>query len=349
MEGKEMIENLKVLIYGAGAVGSSIGGWVYPGLTDRLCFKARGAHASSMKENGLYLYLKGKKDEMENYPIKVIDDLSEAPDTDIIILTVKNYDLETAAKEISSLLGKDKKIVGMQNGVKNQEILPKYFNKIIYGVVCFNAWMDEPGTIGYKERGPIVLGTIDGTHKDELNQVVELLNLGVNTEISENIQDAIHTKAVLNSLNALYTLVGLRYKEIDDYKLLGKITRKILSEGIEIVQKAGYDEYKLGNLASWRTIKLADKLPGFISTWLYKRKLKVYVLSSTASDFLIRKKDKNELDSLNGYLIDLAAKMGTDAFYNKCIYDICKEKFSNPETFEPLSVQEVWDYIEKKP
>jgi hypothetical protein len=41
--------------------------------------------------------------------------------------------------------------------------------------------------------------------------------------------------------------------------------------------------------------------------------------------------------------------MGTDAFYNKCIYDICKEKFSNPETFEPLSVQEVWDYIEKKP
>lgn len=342
-----MTEDLKVLIYGAGAVGSSIGGWLYPELSDRLFLKSRGKHASAMKEKGLYLYLKGEKENKENYSIKMIDDVSEVSDIDIIFLTVKNYDLEAASKDISSKLGDDKIIVGLQNGVKNQEILPKYFKKIIYGVICFNAWINDPSVVGYKKRGPIILGTLDEKNEDELNQVAEILNLGVKTEISENIQDAIHTKAVLNSLNALYTLVGLRYRKIEDYKLLGKITRKLLYEGMDIVQEKGYKEHKLGSLANWRTVKLAGKLPSFLSTWLYKRKLKVYVLSSTASDVIIRKKVKNELDSLNGYLINLAAEVGVGAPYNKCIYNICKKKFDNPEKFEPISVHEVWDYIEQ--
>ncbi|MBD3229142.1 MAG: hypothetical protein GF329_13220 [Candidatus Lokiarchaeota archaeon] len=50
---------------------------------------------------------------------------------------------------------------------------------------------------------------------------------------------------------------------------------------------------------------------------------------------------------MNGYLIELASKLGIKAPYNECIYNICKEKFENPEDFKPISVQEVWEHIEK--
>ncbi|MBD3229141.1 MAG: hypothetical protein GF329_13215 [Candidatus Lokiarchaeota archaeon] len=288
-----MSENLKILIYGAGAVGSSIGGWIYPEFSETLYLKTRGEHETALKKKGLYLYMKRKKEDGENYSVNVIEGLSEIRDVDMIFLSVKNYDLDDASKDISSKLGTDKIIIGLQNGVKNQEILPKYFNKIIYGVICFNACIDEPGVVGYKERGPIIIGSIDENNNSELQRVADVLNSGVKTEISNNIQDAIHSKAVINSLNALYTLVGLRYRKIEDYRLLGKITRELLYEGMEIVQEEGYNEHKLGNLANWRTVRLAQKLPSFLSTWLYKRKLKAYVLSSTASDILIKKKDKN--------------------------------------------------------
>ena len=57
---KLMNDNLNIIVYGAGAIGSSIGGWIFANYPN-IYLKARGDHAKAMKEKGLKLYMKDKE------------------------------------------------------------------------------------------------------------------------------------------------------------------------------------------------------------------------------------------------------------------------------------------------
>jgi ketopantoate reductase len=74
---------------------------------------------------------------------------------------VKNYDLGEAAEQIQHQCGDKPLIVSMANGAINQEILPKFFSKVIYGVVLHNAWRDaeyiekEKNICGVSKKRPV--------------------------------------------------------------------------------------------------------------------------------------------------------------------------------------------------
>ena len=174
----ELVDNLKILVYGAGAVGSTVGGWINSGYS-QIYLKARGEHAAMMRKEGLILYLHNDKNKKDTQKVKIINDLNELPDTNVVIFTVKNYDLEEAAKDVSSKLGENITIVSLQNYVEPQRILPKYFKNVIYGIVAYNTWIDEPGLVGYKQRGLILLGILDPSNlylKTQLRNITSIFN-----------------------------------------------------------------------------------------------------------------------------------------------------------------------------
>ena len=70
------------------------------------------------------------------------------------------------------------------------------------------------------------------------------------------------------------------------------------------------------------------------------------LIDSMSQDILIRQKKKSELDSLNGYLLELAEKTGIKVPYNQTVHDLCKKQFALEE-FTPLSVDFIWEEIEK--
>ena len=72
-----------------------------------------------------------------NIPIKIITDLNEIEPPEFIVITVKNYDLEEVAKDIHKKVGDKPIVIGLQNGIENQKILPKYFSKVVYGVIMY--------------------------------------------------------------------------------------------------------------------------------------------------------------------------------------------------------------------
>ena len=139
-------EKLTIVVYGAGAIGSTLAGWLFPHINN-LYLLARGDNAKFMKKKGLILY-HGENDNPEPIPIKIIEDLGELSNIDIVLIAVKNYDLEQVSKDIVEKVGDKAIIVGLQNGMENQSILPKYFSKIIYGVIVMSAWRDKPGIFG---------------------------------------------------------------------------------------------------------------------------------------------------------------------------------------------------------
>ncbi len=330
-----------IVIYGAGSIGSTIGGWLTPKHRN-VYLIARGEHARFMTEWGLTLLEANKTP--ETVAVKPIDNLAEAPNAKVVILTVKNYDLEEAAKDIFSKLSNEATIVAMQNGVENQHILPRYFSKVIYGVVGYSAMIPKPGIVEYQSRGPIYIGTIDNKTEHSIEEICQTFNTGFEAEITHRLQDTVHCKIVLNLTNALFTLVGLNYSEITSYNRLATIASKLINEGINVIQAAGYKEYRFKNYPSWRTLRLGLKLPSFIRTSVLKRSVKHAILNSMGQDILMRRKKETELESLNKYILDIADSAGIEASCNRALYNLCRDQFDRQD-FKPLTVKEVWDQL----
>ena len=64
-----------------------------------------------------------------------------------------------------------------------------------------------------------------------------------------------------------------------------------------------------------------------------------------AQDLLINNTKNTELESLNGYLLELANEVGYKAKINEKLFEICKREFSK-ENFQPLDIDSVWNEFE---
>jgi 2-dehydropantoate 2-reductase len=333
-----MDTGLDIVIYGAGAIGSSVAAWIAPH-HERLALLARGDHARTMKEKGLVFYL--ADEEKRTLHIDVIEDLSERPSADVVILAVKNYDLENAAADIRSKAG-DPVVVGLQNGLLNQTVLSEYFTRVIYGIVYFTAWRDAPGIVGASEKGLILLGVLDGDTELQavMSEISRIFNRGFSARIVPDIKSAAHNKLILNLTNGLLTLVGHTRREIRSVADMRELMVNTLLEGVTIVKRAGYKEVKTPNNPGWRDLRILSKLPGFITDRIFRNILDKLYINSTAQDIFQFRRDRTELESLNGSIVRLADSLGIAAPYNRTIYRLCKERFGNPD-FEPLDERDV--------
>ena len=339
-------DELKIVFFGAGVIGGSVGAWVAT-RHDETYFLDQGEVAKSLREKGITQYWGDEPDKKVHTDLKVIGSLDEVPDADVIFIGVKNYSLPTVCEIIKKQVGDHPVIVGMQNGLDNQRILPEHFSKVIFCIVSYNAWLDEPGLIGYQKHGPLHIGTLKDELQEEKKAIAAVLNKGVETHIDDRIADAAHCKLVINLTNSLTTLIGMGFREITDRDLFQTLLSGLTWEGVQIIKAAGYKEVKLGGMPPWLILWAGAKLPKLITRPLFEKNVRKMVISSMAQDIIQRGGSDSELESINGYLLKLADKSGHPAPFNRAIYELAKKEFAK-DKFEPLDVKEVWEAVAKK-
>ena len=337
---------MKVVIIGAGAIGGCLGGWLSE-VYDDVYLIDQGEVAKNLKEKGLVLYQLGMENEKKKIPVKVANRLSDIESPDVIAIAVKNYSLEAVAQSVKSEMSGSPVILGLQNGVMNQALLPKYFDKVIFGVIEFNAWIDEPGVIGYQNKGPFVLGSAGDGLRKELDALRDYMNAAVETVATGRIRDAAYCKMVINLTNSYTTLVGFKYREIGSLPLFKKVLSNSMYEGIKVLRAMKVQEYKAHNMPTWSKIKASATLPDFITMGIFKKNLAKMVLSSMAQDILQRKSGISELESLVGEFVRLAEQYNVPAPYNKAVYQLCRDEFAKPD-FKPLTEEQVWQAVAKE-
>jgi len=334
---------MRFLLLGPGAIGASTDAWIAAHCPD-ICFVARGANYEAIKKNGIALYGEGES-EWQTIAVEVYDRLEKAPDVDAVLLAVKNFGLVAACEQVRERYGDRPVVVGLQNGLANQAILPRYFSKVIYGIVGYNAWMDEPGVVGYHKKGPIVLGTPTNAPCKDIGEVARLMSLGVETVVTDRFQDAAHCKAVINLTNSLVALIGYGYRPLDSFPLFQKILANMLYEGIQIIRTAGYRESRIGGIPGWMLIIASAKLPAWLVRPVFRRQARKMVRSSMSQDLIQYRRGDTELEDINGYLLGLADKHHVHAPYNRGIYDLAKSEFAR-EDYQPLPITTVWEYLQ---
>ena len=188
MENKPII-----VVVGAGAIGLSLTGWISAQNRD-LFLLARGNSVTEIRSHGIQLHQTDQKT-VPSIRVNVIESLEEIPSPDIVVITVKNYDLEVTARTLRRQLGNQQPIIAsLQNGVENQRIVPKYFSKPIFGVICYNAWREGASKVSYVKPGHVVIGATKRELHPYLQSVANVLNPGLTCLVTNRLQDAVHCK-----------------------------------------------------------------------------------------------------------------------------------------------------------
>lgn len=338
----------RIVVYGAGAIGASLAGWIAPHCPG-LSVVARGEHARKIGADGLTLYMKKEPAKGEVVRLEVVADAASIDGADVVVIAVKNYDLEASAADVRLRFGDLPVVVGLQNGLLNQDVLPRYFSKVIYGVVCYNAWRDGPGVIGAEKKGPVLLGAVDGDAAvtEALGYIRGIFSKGFRCQIEPDIAGAARCKLLMNLSNSIFTLVGHGVRPIESVRALKKLVLAVLLEGMNILTRAGYDEVPLPGMSGWKLIRLASRLPEFISDRIFEADFNKIGMNSMGQDVLLGKKDVTELDTLNGYFIALADRLGLEAPVNRALYSLCRERFAR-RPFVPMPETQAWEAVAGK-
>jgi 2-dehydropantoate 2-reductase len=219
---------MKIAIIGAGGVGGFFGARLQQAGAD-VHFVARGAHLAAMRADGLTI-----ESPLGDIHLPRVNATSEPADVgtaDIVWLSVKLWDMETAIRSMRPLMGPDTGIISFQNGVQKDDILREAFgDRAVMGGVAYIATnIDRPGVIkhtGTMQR--LIFGEYDGRRSTRAEALLEAaLRGGINAELSDDIRKAIWEKFVF--------LVGLSGSTTTMRQTIGPIrtnprSRRLLSE-----------------------------------------------------------------------------------------------------------------------
>ena len=277
---------MKITVIGPGAIGLVLAGSLDS--KNQVSVLAKPEAYEKLKQNGLWIKERNKKRKINAKIITEIDD------SEIVIIAVKGYDLDTAVNLLHNFKGK---VIICQNGLKMLNLNLEHSNDFYAIVTSMGAISTNNGVTEFKGTGRTVLGSLNNVKKKR----DEILNIFSKNyfEISHtnNIEKSIWLKAVVNSaINPIASLYNLKNGDLkkEQYWYL---VRELLAESTEIARSNGID---FNN----EPIKLAEE-----------------IIQKTADNYCsmlqdIKKGKKTEINEINGILHLMGQKQNVKTTLN---------------------------------
>jgi 2-dehydropantoate 2-reductase len=147
---------MQFLVYGAGAVGSVLGGMLSLNHHD-VCLVGRQAHVDAIAADGLRI--KSTTAEYQAHPAVSTSILNEkAAGTECVVLGVKSQDIPSAMDALSSAISAEVPVVCIQNGVSAERATSERFPHVYGAVIRMTCSMVQPGHVSFQAGGRIVVG-----------------------------------------------------------------------------------------------------------------------------------------------------------------------------------------------
>lgn len=294
---------MEILVFGAGAIGSLFGGLLSQKYDVTLL--SRKLHADAVERNGLRI--RGKTN-LIVYP-KARVNINHS--YDLILLTVKSYDTEEAAKQIKRNISEDTIVLSLQNGLGNESLLAKYIGKrhLLKGLTSHGVIYLKPGVIYHSGIGETVIGELDGKITERVVRIAEIFDsVGIKTTATKNIEAETWVKVIINAcINPLTAVTNLRNSAILKIPELRNLSRAICREAVEVANRAAD-----AKLSYERMIREVENVA----------RLTAENKSSMLQD--IENKRRTEIDFINGKIVELGRKYQIDTPVNSALVALVK-------------------------
>ena len=301
-----MTDRMKILVIGAGAMGSTYGGLL--ALQDHHIHMVdtRQEVVDAISKHGLKLEgVCGT----HQIAIPVSRTTPKGFDADCAMIWTDTNNTRHAAEEAALALSKNGYAVTFQNGIGNIEILCDVLGqaRVVAGSSMCSAASSGPGQAVLTHRGKTSLGEIDGTLSDRAARLADTLRgASFDVDVRSDILSLVWTKFALNcSINAITAVTGLRMGELARLPATDLFQDFVMDEIFAVIKANG--------------ITLAD--PDLRAT------VKKHTVSKYSRPSMLQAIDagkRTEIDALNGQIVERGRALGIPTPYNESLVMLLK-------------------------
>ncbi|MDG5777236.1 ketopantoate reductase family protein [Haloarculaceae archaeon H-GB2-1] len=270
---------MEVLVFGAGSLGSLVGGLL--ARSHEVTLVGRDPHVTAIRERGLHVT---GEFEFTVHP----DARTEPPESaDLAVVTVKAFDTETAARALGSC--SLDAALSLQNGMGNEETLAtRLACPILAGTCTYGARLSDPGVVECTGLGEVVLGPPGGGESEHAERVGGAFSADLETHVSPEMPRRLWEKLAVNAgINPVTALARVRNGALVDGPT-SDLAREAAAETARVAREQGVDlddETAVEAVASVATAT-ADNT------------------SSMLQD--VQSTSRTEIDAISGYVVERA-------------------------------------------
>lgn len=299
---------MKIAIIGSGGVGGYFGGRLAASGED-VTFVARGAHLDAMKKNGLKVL--SALGDLHLPGVKATEDTTTIGPVDVVMIAVKLWATEEAARSAKPLIGPDTVAVSFQNGVVAVDTLTPVLGRehVMGGVSNIAALIEEPGVIRHNgAMASLFFGELDGKPSVRSQAFYDACRkANIDTQLVADVHKAIWEKFVrLVTLSAMTSLTRMPVGPIRSDPDTRALTQQLMEEVVAIGRAKGI-RLDAGIVAEQMT-KLDSYPPAMVA--------------SMCGD--LRRGNRLELPWLSGTVARLGRELGIPAPANQFVYAALK-------------------------
>ena len=275
---------MKIIVIGAGAMGSLYGGYLTKGKENVCLVDQWDEHVAKVNESGLTIMSEAARFVVRPQASTVVDNLGFA---DLVIISVKSNETEVAAMLAEHLLKPETKVLTLQNGMGNAEQLAEILGaeRILLGSTLMGAALLEPGLVMRSDIKQTHLASWAPGNELWLEKISEVLNhAGLPTKIETNINSLLWSKLSIHAgLNAVTAVTGATNKEFLSLPAAVRLARMVVAEVVAVATAA--DIPLLYSNCAQEMMVYAEAMKEYNSPMLqdilHQRKTEVSVLNCT--------------------------------------------------------------------
>jgi len=298
---------LKTGVVGPGAMGCLFSSLLARSGVEVVLFDKREDRARRIDRQGISVY--SEEREWKIY-VPVISEARDLQDCDLILMAVKSYDTESAARMISEFVGPDSKILTVQNGLGNYEILCRILGeqRVLAGVTRQASTLLSEGCIRHTFNGETVIGAWGPSDSRSFDAIADHLSSGgIPTSTVPDIRPYVHKKLIINAaINPLTGLIGITNGELAEHAGLRRIIRLIVIEACRILAATGF---------SFDPERLEADVMKTVSDTARNK-------SSMLQD--LERGKRTEIDYINGALASMAEDAGISSPVNSALAELIR-------------------------
>ena len=225
---------MRICVYGAGSLGSAIGGLLAG--EHEVSFIGRPANVEAILRDGLTL--KGAVE--RTVEAEAYTSIEGLQPPELMLITTKAYNTRAVIETCRTWAAEDTKVLTLQNGLGNLELLREWKGRSAFGgTTTMGAVLQAPGIVCLSGLGATVVG--GDLDADSAGSISSLFTLaGMPSSVSKDIEGEIWAKAIVNaSVNPLTAILGVRNGVLLESEIVSRLMSDICHECERVAEAAG--------------------------------------------------------------------------------------------------------------
>ena len=326
---KAFFYDVRFIIYGAGAVGSIIGGHMHKANKD-IVLIANTHHVDAINKNGLELNTPDDKHILDIPAYNDISRIKPFKKDDVIFLTMKSQHVLRSLGQLRASTAKDLPIFCFQNGINTEALAQRIFTNIYGGVISMAGIFLKPGIVYDSVKNGrcfIEIGAYPrGIDRTSQKVADSLKDSGFAGGLNEEVMKAKGAKCLQSLGHALLAITDGK-GDIDSFQ------RSLRLEAEHVWRRAGIE---------WENLDMFKSRAGRERGEIIRNKIfqeNSTMVSSWQS--LVKGMGNIEVRQINGDVVDLGRMLNIETPYNDIVCSVAQEMAINGEKPGKYSTQDL--------